>query len=80
MALGNHDNRKNFLKVFDQTPGEKPAVKDKYITIVEKAPVRLIMLDSLLYTNKVPGLLGKVQRQWLEKYLKEFYAEWEGEL
>ena len=71
MALGNHDNRTNFLKAFDQTPGEKPTVKGKYITIVEKAPVRLIMLDSLLYTNKVPGLLGKAQRQWLENYLKE---------
>jgi Icc protein len=71
MALGNHDNRENFLKVFDETPGEKPAVKGKYITIVEKAPVRIIMLDSLLYTNKVPGLLGKAQRQWLENYLKE---------
>jgi Icc protein len=71
MALGNHDNRENFLKAFDQTPGEKPAVKGKYVTIVKKAPVRLIMLDSLLYTDKVPGLLGKAQRQWLEDYLKE---------
>jgi Icc protein len=71
MALGNHDNRENFLKAFDQTPGEKPAVKGKYVTIVKKAPVRLIMLDSLLYTDKVPGLLGKAQRQWLENYLKE---------
>jgi len=71
MALGNHDDRENFLKAFDETPGEKPAVKGKHITVVEKAPVRLIMLDSLLYTDKVPGLLGKEQRQWLENYLKE---------
>jgi Icc protein len=85
MALGNHDNRENFLRAFDRTPGEKPAVKGKYVTNVdgshfakdsqngvpEKAPVRLIMLDSLLYTNKAPGLLGKAQRQWLENYLKE---------
>ena len=71
MALGNHDNRENFLKVFDETPGEKPAVKGKYVTVVEKAPIRIIMLDSLLYVNKVPGLLGKAQRQWLENYLKE---------
>lgn len=70
MALGNHDNRENFLKVFDDTPGEKPAVKGKHVTIVEMAPVRIIMLDSLLYVNKVPGLLGKAQRQWLENYLK----------
>ncbi|MBN2593828.1 MAG: metallophosphoesterase [Sedimentisphaerales bacterium] len=71
MGLGNHDNRENFLKVFNEIPGEKPAVKGKHITIIEKTPVRLIMLDSLLYTNKVPGLLGKAQRQWLENYLKE---------
>jgi len=71
MALGNHDNRENFQKVFDNTPGEKPAIKGKYITVVEKSPVRLIMLDSLFYVNKVPGLLGKAQRQWLENYLKE---------
>jgi len=71
LALGNHDNRENFLKVFDETAGEKPAVKGKHITVVEKAPVRLIMPDSLLYTNKVPGLLGKAQRQWLKNYLTE---------
>jgi len=71
MALGNHDNRENFLTVFDETLGEKPPVKGKHVTIVEKAPVRIIMLDSLLYVNKVPGLLGKSQRQWLDNYLKE---------
>lgn len=71
MALGNHDNRDNFLKVFDETPGEKPVVKGKHVTVVKMASARLIMLDSLLYVNKVPGLLGKEQRQWLEKYLKE---------
>ena len=71
MALGNHDNRENFLKVFDETPGEKPGVKGKHVTVVEKAPVRMIMLDSLFYVNKVPGLLGKAQRQWLEDFLKK---------
>lgn len=71
MALGNHDNRENFLKVFDETPGEKSTVKGKHVTVVKTASVRLIMLDSLLYTDKVPGLLGKAQRQWLENYLKE---------
>ncbi|MHC4437959.1 MAG: metallophosphoesterase family protein [Planctomycetota bacterium] len=71
MGLGNHDNRENFLKVFDETPGEKPAIKGKHVTVVEMASVRLIMLDSLLYVNKVPGLLGKTQRQWLEDFLKE---------
>lgn len=71
MALGNHDDRENFLKVFNDTPGDKPDLKGKHVTIVKKASTRVIMLDSLLYTNKVPGLLGKLQRQWLENYLKE---------
>ncbi|HCO93443.1 MAG TPA: hypothetical protein DIU00_05745 [Phycisphaerales bacterium] len=71
MALGNHDNRQNFLKVFNDTPGEKPDLKGKHIVVVKKGATRAIMLDSLLYTNKVPGLLGKAQRQWLENYLKE---------
>ena len=71
MALGNHDNRDNFLKIFGKTTDVKPFVKDKYIIIVKRPPIRLIILDSLLYVNKVPGLLGKAQRQWLEDYLKE---------
>jgi 3',5'-cyclic AMP phosphodiesterase CpdA len=71
MALGNHDNRENFLKIFDKTAGDKPDLKGKHVVVVKKASVRLIVLDSLLYVNKVPGLLGKAQRQWLENYLQE---------
>jgi 3',5'-cyclic AMP phosphodiesterase CpdA len=71
MALGNHDHRENFLKTFDKSAGEKQSVSGKHVLVVHKAPVRLILLDSLLYTDKVPGLLGKIQRQWLEKYLTE---------
>jgi len=71
MALGNHDNRENFVKVFNEVPGEKQPVEGKHIVVVNKPPTRLIILDSLFYVNKVPGLLGKAQRQWLEDYLKE---------
>ncbi len=71
MALGNHDNRENFLKAFQTMAGQKQAIKGKHVIVVQKAPVRLILLDSLLFTDKVPGLLGKEQRQWLENYLKE---------
>lgn len=71
MGLGNHDNRENFLKAFQQPPGQKPSVSGKHVVVINKGPVRLIILDSLLYTDKVPGLLGKAQRQWLENYLKE---------
>ena len=71
MALGNHDNRDNFLKIFDENPGLQPFVRNKHIVLVERPPIRLIVLDSLLYVNKVPGLLGKAQRQWLENYLRK---------
>ena len=71
MALGNHDNRENFVKVFNEVPGEKQPIKGKHVVVVNKPPARLIILDSLFYVNKVPGLLGKAQRQWLENYLKE---------
>ena len=71
MALGNHDNRDNFVKAFDKASGDKQPVKGKHIVVVNKLPARLIILDSLFYVNKVPGLLGKAQRQWLENYLKE---------
>jgi len=71
MALGNHDDRGNFLKVFDETAAGKQRVANKYVIVVERPPVRLIILDSLFYVNKVPGLLGQAQRRWLEDYLKK---------
>jgi 3',5'-cyclic AMP phosphodiesterase CpdA len=71
MGLGNHDNRDNFTKVFTKHPGQKQPVRGKHVLVAEKGPTRLIVLDSLLYANKVTGLLGKAQRQWLAKYLKQ---------
>ncbi len=69
MALGNHDNRENFLKVFDKNPDKERPVKGKHVTVIDTGPIRLIILDSMLYPNKTQGLLGKAQRQWLENYL-----------
>ena len=71
MALGNHDNRLNFPQVFDKIHGEQQPVRNKLVIVVNRPLVRLIILDSLLYVNQVPGLLGKAQRQWLESYLKK---------
>jgi len=71
MALGNHDNRDNFVKVFDKNPDKKRPVRGKHVEVADAGPVRLIILDSMLYPNKVQGLLGKDQRQWLENYLNE---------
>ncbi|MHC4461309.1 MAG: metallophosphoesterase family protein [Planctomycetota bacterium] len=70
-ALGNHDDRGNFLKVFYKTAVGKQRVAGKHVIVVERLPVRVIILDSLFYVNKVPGLLGQAQRRWLQDYLKK---------
>jgi 3',5'-cyclic AMP phosphodiesterase CpdA len=69
MALGNHDDRDNFFKAFNNPPGERATIKGKHITIINAPAIRMIVLDSLLFVNKTSGLLGKAQRQWLGDYL-----------
>jgi Icc protein len=69
IGLGNHDDRANFKKVFTSTGGRPANVKDKHILVIDEEALRFIMLDSLLYTNKVAGLLGKEQRAWLTEFL-----------
>lgn len=69
IGLGNHDDRHNFFKIFPAT--EKSAVEGKHISIFELAGTRFIVLDSLLYVNKVAGLLGKATRSWLKTYLDQ---------
>ena len=70
LALGNHDNRDNFLRAFETPAGEREPVKGKHIVTVNAGPVRFVVLDSQLYVEKTPGLLGKAQRAWLESYLR----------
>ncbi|HUS35345.1 MAG TPA: metallophosphoesterase [Verrucomicrobiae bacterium] len=69
MNLGNHDDRANFNTVFKASAGEKQNVTGKNVLVLEHEHVRFIVLDSLMYTNKVAGQLGKAQREWLAKYL-----------
>ena len=71
IGLGNHDDRNRFLSVFadDSISGDRQPVQEKQVLVLEYAPVRIIILDSLLYVNQVAGLLGKAQRQWLSDFL-----------
>lgn len=69
IGLGNHDDRGNFFKVFPPAGGQHVPVNGKHVSVVDQGGLRLIVLDSLLYVNKVAGLLGKAQRDWLAKYL-----------
>ncbi len=70
IGLGNHDNRANFFKVFDEPSAARQTVKDKHVLVIEWPAIRFVLLDSLLYVNEVAGLLGKIQREWLGQYLE----------
>jgi Icc protein len=69
-ALGNHDDRGNYLEVFKESSGQKQSVAGRHVVVVERECVRLILLDSLFIVNKASGLLGREQRQWLGQYLE----------
>jgi 3',5'-cyclic AMP phosphodiesterase CpdA len=69
IGLGNHDDRRNFFGVFADAAGDEK-VSGKHVAVFERGPVRFIVLDSLLYVDKVAGLLGKAQRDWLAGFLE----------
>jgi 3',5'-cyclic-AMP phosphodiesterase len=69
MALGNHDDRKNFKAAFASHPGVAQEVQDRHVLALDAGPVRILVLDSLIMPNLTPGLLGKAQRTWLQRYL-----------
>lgn len=69
IALGNHDDRANFNSVFNQASPLKQNVPDKHVLLLEHDAVNIVVLDSLLFVNKVPGLLGRAQRSWLADFL-----------
>jgi hypothetical protein len=69
LGLGNHDNRDDFFHTLGQSTRGAEAVQDKHVIVADAGPVRLIVLDTLLRINKLPGMLGLPQRSWLETYL-----------
>jgi len=70
MTMGNHDHRGNFSNIFGDHFEGKQDVLNKHVLVMEFPSIRFILLDSLMFVNKTPGLLGKAQRVWLEKYLE----------
>jgi 3',5'-cyclic AMP phosphodiesterase CpdA len=70
LGVGNHDNRSDFLQAFENSDDSGEAVKDKHIITAMAGPVRMIVLDSLLYTNVFGGMIGRTQRTWLDTYLR----------
>jgi 3',5'-cyclic AMP phosphodiesterase CpdA len=71
IALGNHDDRENFTRVFGSLPGPSSAAGGRHVLVMEHPAVRIVVLDSLLYVNRVAGLLGKAQREWLAGFLSQ---------
>ncbi|MGN6387548.1 MAG: metallophosphoesterase [Verrucomicrobiota bacterium] len=70
IGMGNHDDRGQFAKVFKTPASLKQNVQNKHVLVVDEDWMRVIVLDSLLYTNKTAGYLGKNQRDWLATYLQ----------
>ncbi|HNS21993.1 MAG TPA: metallophosphoesterase [Sedimentisphaerales bacterium] len=68
LCVGNHDHREDFVQAFTGSAGTA-AIKDRHIVTAMAGPIRMIVLDTLLYVNTFPGMLGKLQRLWLETYL-----------
>ncbi len=69
IALGNHDDRKNFLEAFGPSQPGAQHVKNRHVLVIESPALRFIVLDSLIMPNFTPGLLGKDQRTWLAQFL-----------
>jgi Icc protein len=70
LGIGNHDNRKNFLRTFDDYDRAGDSGDSKHVVTINAGCVRLIVLDTLLFINWNPGILGRSQRAWLENYLQ----------
>jgi 3',5'-cyclic-AMP phosphodiesterase len=70
LGLGNHDHRERFMSTLGTLGNTRETVRRKHIIRATAGPVRLIVLDSLLYTNLVAGMIGKTQRLWLDTYLR----------
>jgi Icc protein len=70
LMLGNHDSRSAFLAEFAATHAYPETAAEKTLAVIEHGPIRWILLDSLLRTDIVPGLLGKEQRCWLRLLLE----------
>ena len=70
LGLGNHDDRDDFLSAFEDSYGGGMTVGHRYVVAENLGPVRLIVLDTLLYINWNPGMLGRGQCAWLQAFLQ----------
>ena len=71
VSMGNHDDRENARKSLAKLSGDRKALVQKLVTVIDAGPCFFVMLDSLLVTGISPGLLGKAQRDWLSGWLAQ---------
>ena len=69
LGLGNHDDRANVRATFTPPAGTDAGVTNHQVLVIDAPATRFVVLDSLLYVNKVAGLLGQRQRAWLSEHL-----------
>jgi 3',5'-cyclic-AMP phosphodiesterase len=70
LGLGNHDDRENFFRTFENGYSAAEVVESKHVITTRTGPVRLIVLDTLLNVNALSGKLGVQQRTWLQTVLR----------
>ena len=67
LTLGNHDNRQNYLRVFDDAAVADTGFAD---ICIDRGGHRILILDSL-DSGRHPGLVDARQREWLAARLGE---------
>lgn len=69
LALGNHDDRANFVDAIKaEDPVESP-LADRCVGVVDAAGLRFVILDSLEGAGQVGGRLHEAQLAWLAQTL-----------
>lgn len=69
LGIGNHDRREEFQLAFAGSRLGSAGLHDRHIITTMTGPIRMIVLDTLLFVNLFPGRIGRLQRAWLENYL-----------
>lgn len=71
LSVGNHDNREEFWKAFQDEKTAAHPVVDRQVSLLKTPRVNWFLLDSLEKTLSTPGLLGEEQLKWLARALDE---------
>lgn len=73
-AMGNHDNRQNFYKIFPEKKPDVPLVENQHIEVIHSSNATHIVLDTLARVDKyiTGGALGKEQLIWLDDALRKW--------